>query len=63
MAKKKTSKAPLGAGTRFKAIEKKARESGAKDPAAAATAAGIKAHGKEKMAALAAAGRKKKKKG
>lgn len=56
-------KGKLGAGTRFKAIEKSAAASGAKDPAAVAAAAGFKAHGKAKMEQLAQAGRKKAKKG
>ena len=56
MAKRK---ARLGSGARFKAIERKAAASGAKDPKAVAAAAGIAAHGKRKMAKLAAAGRRR----
>lgn len=52
-------KAKLGTGKRFQAIEKAAAASGAKDPAAVAAAAGMKAHGKAKMQQLAQAGRKK----
>lgn len=55
-------KAKLGSGSRFKAIEAKARASGAKNPAAVAAAAGIKKYGKKKMAKLAAKGRKRKRK-
>jgi len=39
----------LGSGKRFAAIEKKAAASGAKNPAAVAAAAGIKAHGVKQM--------------
>jgi hypothetical protein len=53
-------KAKLGSGARFKAIETAARKSGAKNPAAVAAAAGIKKYGKQKMAKLAAAGRRRK---
>jgi hypothetical protein len=49
----------LGGGGRFKAIEKKAAASGAKNPAAVAAAAGIAKYGKAKMAKMAAAGRKR----
>jgi hypothetical protein len=42
-------KAKLGSGSRFAAIEKKAAASGARNPAAVAAAAGIKAHGVKKM--------------
>lgn len=54
----KTSK--LGSGTRFKAIEKSAKASGAKNPAAVAAAAGRKKYGAKKMTKLAVAGRKAK---
>jgi len=60
MAKPKGKKAPLGEGSRFAAIEAKA--GGAKNPAAVAAAAGIKAHGVKKMAKWAAAGRRRAKK-
>ena len=53
-------KAKLGSGKRFAAIEAKARKSGARNPAAVAAAAGMKAHGKKQMAKWAAAGRKRK---
>jgi hypothetical protein len=60
MAKRKAGKkAPLGEGSRFAAIEAKARAGGAKNPAAVAAAAGIKAHGKKKMAQWSAAGRRR----
>ena len=52
-------KAKLGSGSRFKEIERKAAKSGASDPAAVAASIGIKKYGKEKMAKMAAAGRKK----
>ena len=55
------SKQPkLGSGERFKAIEKKAAASGARDPAAVAAAAGIKKYGEAKMTKLAQAGKAKK---
>lgn len=53
------AKAKLGSGARFKAIERKAAASGAKNPAAVAAAAGMKKYGKKKMEAMAAKGRKK----
>lgn len=56
MAGKK--KAPLGEGSRFKAVEKAAKKGGAKDPAAVAAMVGRKKYGKEKMAKMAAAGKK-----
>src|SRR5581483_4668483 len=52
------AKAKLGSGSRFKAIEKKAAASGAKNPAAVAAAAGMKAHGKKQMEKWARAGKK-----
>lgn len=52
-------KRPLGEGSRFAAIKASAKARGAKNPAAVAAAAGIKAHGKKQMAKWAAAGRKK----
>ena len=51
-------KAKLGSGARFKAIERKAAASSARNPAAVAAAAGIKAHGKQKMEKWAQKGRK-----
>lgn len=59
-AKKAAKKAPLGEGSRFKAVEASARRSGARNPAAVAAAAGIKKYGKSKMAKMAAAGRRRK---
>lgn len=56
-------KAPLGEGSRFAAIEAKARASGARNPAAVAAAAGIKAHGKKAMARYSAKGRADAKRG
>lgn len=55
---KPNSKAPLGQGGRFAAVEAKARASGAKNPAAVAAAAGRKKYGAKKMAQLSAKGRK-----
>jgi hypothetical protein len=55
---KPNSKAPLGQGGRFAAVEASARKSGARNPAAVAAAAGIAKHGAAKMAKMAAAGRK-----
>jgi hypothetical protein len=54
------SKAPLGQGGRFKAVERSAAQSGARNPAAVAYSVGAKKYGAEKMHKLAAAGRKKK---
>jgi hypothetical protein len=56
------AKAKLGSGARFKALEKKAAKSGAKDPAAVAAAAGIKKYGQKKMTKLAVKGKKDEKK-
>lgn len=53
-----SKKAKLGSGARFKAIEKSAKASGAKNPAAIAAAAGIKKYGKAKMEKMAKAGKK-----
>jgi hypothetical protein len=56
----KTAKSkPVGEGSRFRALEKSARLSGAKDAGAIAYKAGVKKYGKERMAKMAAAGRKK----
>ncbi len=52
-------KSPLGSGERFKAVERSAAASGARNPAAVAAAAGMKKYGKAKMAKMAAAGRKR----
>lgn len=56
---KPNSKAPLGQGGRFAAVEEQAEKSGARNPAAVAAAAGRKKYGAAKMAKMAAAGRKK----
>lgn len=56
---KPNSKAKLGSGGRFAAVEAKARASGARNPAAVAAAAGRAKYGNKKMAAMAAKGRKK----
>jgi hypothetical protein len=53
------AKAKLGSGARFKAVERAAKKSGARNPAAVAAAAGRKKYGAAKMAKMAAAGRKK----
>jgi hypothetical protein len=53
------AKPRLGSGARFKAVERAAAKSGARDPAAVAAAAGIAKYGKRKMAKMAAAGRKR----
>jgi hypothetical protein len=50
---------PLGEGSRFRAVEKSARLSGARDPGAVAYSIGVKKYGKEKMAALSKGGRNK----
>lgn len=52
-------KSPLGSGERFKAVERSAAASGARNPAAVAAAAGRKKYGKARMAKMAAAGRKR----
>ena len=51
-------KPKLGSGQRFAAIERKAAAGGARNPEAVAAEVGIKKYGKEKMAAMAQAGRK-----
>ncbi len=48
-AKKGGRKPKLGSGKRFKAVEKAAAKSGARDPAAVAAAAGRAAHGQRAM--------------
>ncbi len=55
---KPNPKAPLGQGGRFAAIEEKAKENGARNPAAVAAAVGFKKYGKAKMEKMAHAGRK-----
>ncbi len=51
--------AKLGSGARFKAVEKSAAASGARNPAAVAAAVGRRKYGETLMAKLSAAGRKK----
>jgi hypothetical protein len=51
-------KPKLGSGKRFAAIEKEAKASGAKNPAAVAAAAGMKKYGKKKMEKMAQKGKK-----
>ena len=51
--------AKLGSGARFKAVERSAAQSGAKNPAAVAAAVGIKTYGVAKMEKMAAAGKKR----
>ena len=50
-------KAKLGSGARFKAVERSAAASGAKNPAAVAAAAGMAKYGKKRMEAMAKRGR------
>jgi hypothetical protein len=59
--KRVQKKAKLGSGKRFAAVAKAAKASGAKNPAAVAAAIGRKKYGAKKMAKMAAAGRKRKK--
>jgi len=54
-------KPKLGTGARFKKLTKQLKKKGAKSPKALAAWIGRKRWGKEKMAKMAAAGRKKKK--
>lgn len=60
---KAKKKPPLGQGGRFKAIEEKAKKSGAKNPAAVAAAAGIAKYGEKKMVKLEQKGKRDAKKG
>lgn len=55
-----SKKPKLGSGARFKAIEKAAAASGAKNPGAVAAKAGIKKYGKKKMTKMATAGKRRK---
>lgn len=57
--KKTAAGAPLGSGKNFAKIERDAKKSGARNPAAVAAAAGRKKYGAKKMASMAAKGRKK----
>lgn len=52
------AKAKLGSGARFKAVEKSAKASGARNPAAVAAAAGRKKWGQKKMTELSVKGRR-----
>lgn len=52
----------VGGGGRFAMVEAAAKKSGASNPAAVAASVGMKKYGKEKMASMAAAGRKRAKK-
>jgi hypothetical protein len=52
------AKPKLGSGARFKAVEKSAAASGARNPAAVAAAAGMKKYGKSKMTKMAAKGKR-----
>ena len=54
------AKAALGSGGRFKALSEKLEAEGAKDGDALAAHIGRKKYGARKMAAMAAAGRKRK---
>ena len=56
---KPNSKAPLGQGGRFAAVEASARKSGAANPAAVAAAVGRAKYGGAAMAKMAAKGKKK----
>ena len=56
---KPNSKAPLGQGGRFAAVEAGAKKSGAMNPAAVAAMAGMKKYGKGMMQDMAKAGKKK----
>ena len=53
------AKAKLGSGARFKAVEKSAAASGAKNPAAVAAMAGMAKYGKKKMESMAQAGKRR----
>ena len=53
-----TKKSKLGSGKRFEEVEKNAKKSGAKNPAAVAAAAGIKKYGVSKMGKMAQKGKK-----
>lgn len=55
-------KAKLGSGKRFDALKAKLAKKGVRDPKAVAAAIGRKKYGAKKMAQMAAAGRKRKKK-
>ena len=52
------AKAELGSGARFKALSKKLRKRGARDPDALAASIGRKKFGKKRFQELATAGKK-----
>lgn len=56
---KVAKKSKPGSGARFEAVEKSAKASGAKNPAAVAASAGIEKYGKRKMSEMAAKGRER----
>tara|TARA_Y100000401_G_scaffold47495_1_gene36634 strand:- start:128 stop:352 length:225 start_codon:yes stop_codon:yes gene_type:complete len=56
---KKKPKPTLGSGARFKALTKKLKKGGAKNPKALAAHIGRKKYGNKRMAKMAAKGRKK----
>ena len=56
--KSKGSKAKLGSGARFKALEGKLKKKGAKTPGALAAWIGRKKYGKSRFQGLSAKGRK-----
>ncbi len=55
-----SKKAKLGSGARFKALSSKLKKQGVDDPDALAASIGRKKFGVKKMAAMAAAGKKRK---
>jgi hypothetical protein len=55
-------KGKLGSGSRFKAVEKSAAASGARDPGAVAATAGRKKYGAKKMTQLSEKGKRDAKK-
>ena len=59
MVKSKGGKPKLGSGARFAAVKRSVAASGAKDPGAVAAAIGRKKYGAKKMAAMAAAGKRR----
>ena len=57
-AYEKARKKPLGEGSRFAAIEAKAKAGGARNPGAVAYMAGVKVHGKKAMTRYSKMGRR-----